>query len=1150
MTFEEILDQAVAMLQRRGRIAYSALKRQFDLDDDYLGDLKDALLFEHPVVDEEGKGLVWTGEIDTPPEPMSTSLQSVQWDVTHEARPRPVEPPPHEPHTPDAERRQLTVMFSDLVDSTRLSGQLDPEDYREVLRAYQATCSEMIHRFDGYIAQYLGDALLVYFGYPQAHEDEGQRAVLAGLGMLEAMRTLNTHLEQDKGIRLAIRVGIHTGLTVVGDIGEGQKHELLALGEAPNVASRVQGVAEPDTVAISTTTFQLVEGYFTCQDLGSHMLKGVETPVHVYRVLSESGAQSRLDIVTTRGLTPLVGREQEVGLLLERWGQVKDGQGQVVLLSGEGGIGKSRLAQVLKDHIAGEPHTRWECRSSPYYQHTALYPITDLFERTLQWHPDNTPDEKLAKLEQTLSQYRLPLEESVPLLTPLLSLPILADRYPPLALSPQRQRQKTLETIVAILLEQAEPQPVLFILEDVHWTDPTTLEFLDLLIDQVPTAQMLTLLTCRPTFQPPWSSRSYLAQVTLNRLSRSQIARMAEHVTGGKTLPADVLQQIVEKTDGVPLFVEEMTKSVLESGVLKETNAHYDLAGSFTTLAIPATLQDSLMARLDRLMTAKVIAQLGATIGRQFSYELLQTVSELDEATLKRELGRLVEAELVYQRGLPPHATYIFKHALVQDTAYESLLRSTRQGYHRRIAEVLEARFPETAESQPELLAHHYTEAGLNEQAIGYWQQAGEQAIARSANEEAISHLTTALRLLQALPDSSDRAQQELILQTALGPALIATKGWAASDVEHTYRRALELSQQMGDTPQRFPTLWGLFAMYITQAKHQMAFELAEIMRDHAQSEHDPASLWIASRALGESQVWRGEFIVARTHLEQGLTRYTPEEYQEFTFLYGEALEVTYRSMASWCLWHLGYPDQALERANESLEVARRSSHPFSLVYAQTWAAFVHHFRREAQLTQELAEAAIALSNEHGFPFWRAGGTLFQGWALTEHGQVEAGISHMRQGLAAWRATGAELLQPGFLALLARAYGNIGQPEDGLRLITEALDTVNQTGERYHESELYRLKGKLLTIADDSLPMADCTPEDCFHKALSIARDQHAKSWELRAATSLARLWQSQTKRQDASALLAPVYGWFTEGFDTADLQDAKALLDELEDGR
>ena len=615
------------------------------------------------------------------------------------------------------------------MDSTKLSSQLDPEEYREVVRAYQQVCSEVITRFDGHIAQLLGDGLLVYFGYPHAHEDDAQRAVRTGLGIIEAIGTLNTRLEQDKGLRLTVRLGIHTGLVVVGAMGAEGRQEQLALGEVPNVCARIQGLAEPNTVAMSAATYRLIQGYFACQELGEQILRGVAQPIAVYRVLRESGAQSRLDIAASRGLTPLVGRESEVTLLLERWEQVKDGSGQVVLLSGEGGIGKSRLVQVLKDQIASEPYVLWECRSSPYYQDTALYPLIDFFQRALQWQQSDTAEARLEKLDQELHRYRLPLAETIPLFAPLLSLPIPDDRYPPLTLSPQRQRQKTLESIGAMLLELAEHQPVLFILEDLHWTDPTTLEFLGLLVEQVPTAAISTLLTCRPHFQPAWHHRSYLTEVTVTRLSREQIARMVVQITDGKGLPGDVLQQILDKTDGVPLFVEEMVKALFESGYLQEVDGRYELEGSLPPFAIPATLQDSLMARLDRLVSARGIAQLGAVIGRQFSYDLLHAVSPLDDLTLQWELGRLVDAELVYQRGVPPPSIYTFKHALIRDAAYESLLKSTRQQYHQRIAQVLEAQFSETAEAQPELVAHHYTEAGLNEQAVNYWHKAGQRAI-------------------------------------------------------------------------------------------------------------------------------------------------------------------------------------------------------------------------------------------------------------------------------------------------------------------------------------------------------------------------------------------------------------------------------------
>ena len=707
---------------------------------------------------------------------------------------QPVEESFIERQTPEAERRQLTVMFCDLVGSTVLSAQLDPEALRDVVRAYQEVCAKVIVRFEGHIAQYLGDGLLVYFGYPRAHEDDAQRAVRSGLGIVEGLDHLNARLKQEKNISLSVRVGIHTGLVVVGEMGGGERREQLALGETPNIAARLQALAEPNTLVISIATYRLIEGFFDCQQKGAHVLKGISQPIEIYQVKNESTARSRLDMMATTALTPLVGREQEVTILLERWAQVKDGSGHVVLLNGEAGIGKSRLVQVLKEHVAQEPGA-WltECRCSPYHQSSALYPVIDMFERAaLAFERDESADEKLSKLEGFLVQYGFSLDEATPLFASLLSVP-LDERYAPLNLTPERQKQKTLDALLTVLLERAAQQPVLFVVEDLHWADPSTLELLNLIIDQGPTARILVVLSFRPNFNPPWTNRSHLTQITLSHLTPQQGEALVKKITGETALPDEVLDQVVSRTDGVPLFVEELTRMVLESDLLKKRGSHYELKGPLPPQAIPTTLQDSLMARLDRLNTAREVAQLGATIGREFSYELLFAVSILDEETLQRELGRLVEIELLYQRGIPPQATYFFKHALIQDTAYQSLLLSTRQRYHQLIAQALAERFPETAETQPELLAHHYTEAGLGEEAIAYWQRASARAIERSANIEAVSHLTKGLELVRTLPQTSERDQQELDLQIALGPVLMAVKGYADPEVEQTYTRAREL---------------------------------------------------------------------------------------------------------------------------------------------------------------------------------------------------------------------------------------------------------------------------------------------------------------------------------------------------------------------
>jgi class 3 adenylate cyclase/predicted ATPase len=1035
------------------------------------------------------------------------------------------------------------VLFCDLVGSTQLSGQLDPEDWRAVVRAYQEAAAEVIQQYGGHIAQYLGDGLLVYVGYPTAHEDDARRAVHTGLGMVQAIATLNTRLATQYGVQLAVRVGIHTGPVVVGVMGGGGRHEHLALGETPNLAARLQALAPADAVVVSAVTARLVHGTFALEDLGTHALPGVAEPMAVSRVRGLLATPSHDEEFVAAAAPLLVGRNEEVGLLRRRWEQSKAGLGQVVLLSGEAGIGKSALVEALRAQVRAEGLRRIAVRCSPYHTNSALYPVITHLEQLLQFEPDDPPATRLAKLEAGLRPSGLPVAEVVPLLAGLLAVPQPAEHYAPLTLTPPQQKQQTLDALVAWLTAAAERQPVLVAWEDLHWADPTTLEALGLVIEQAPTVPMLHVLTYRPEFTPPWPPRSHITPLVLNRLERPQVEALITQRAAGKKLPAEVVQYIVAKTDGVPLYVEELTEMLLASPLLREAADQYVLTGPLRMVAIPDTLQDALMARLDQLNRAKEVAQLGAVLGREFTYELLQAIAPQDEDTLQAGLAQLVRAELLYQRGRPPRARYLFKHALIQDAAYASLLKSTRQQVHQQVAQVLETRFPALVKTQPELVAQHYTAAGCAEQAVRYWQQAGQQASERSAHLEAVSHVTTGIELLTTLPETPTRTQQALSLHIALGAALLMTKGHAAPEVEHAYTQARALCQQVGETPELVPVLFGLWRFYGVRSQLHTARELGETLLRLAQQAHDPAFAVIAHYALGATWLYLGALPTARQHVEEAIARYTPDQRRAPAFRIGNDPGVACRTYAAVTLWLLGYPDQALAHIHKALALARELSHPFSLAWARSMAALVSQLCRDVPAVHEQAEAAIALSTEQGFTQWAALGTSLRGWALAQQRAREQGMAQVRQGIAALQATGAALFVPYFCTMLADVCDHLGHTEDGLQALAEAHTLVEQQEERWWEAEISRLQGVLLLRQPGTLP---AEAETCLQRALDVARHQEAKSLELRAAMSLARLWQQQGKRAEAYDLLGPVYNWFTEGFDTADLREAKALLGEL----
>ncbi len=1109
MDFYAVLDEVVALLQARGRVSHRALKEHFGLDDDRLDALRAELQYAHADhVSDDGRGLVWTVRTDPDPD--------------------------------DAERRQLTVLFCDLVDSTPLSRKLDPEDLREVMRAYYDTCGKAIHGFDGHIAQYLGDGLLVFFGYPRAHEDDAQRAVRAGLGIVRAIEALNADLREQHGVELAVRLGCHTGLVVVGEVvGEG-RHELMALGDTPNIAARLEGVAAPNSLVIGPLTYQLVGGYFTCRSLGAPPLKGVATPLELYQVLRESSARTRLEAVGTTGLTPLVGRDAEVRLLEERWAAASNGRGHVVLVTGEAGIGKSRLVHALTEHAVDDQAWLTPCQASPYHQDTAFYPFIDLFERVvLRFERQESSADRLRKLEAFFAKSGLPLGDDLPHLCSLLSIPPDGQDFPDLP--PEQQKQQTMLTLSSILHRRAAIQPVLFVVEDLHWLDPTTVEFLTQLIEQIQQARILAVLTCRPEFRNPWTGNPNVTEVDLTRLAKTDATELIRRVAGGKTLPDEIAADMVTRTDGVPLFIEELTKTLLESGLLEERRGRYELAGPLPPLAIPNTLHDSLMARLDRLSTIKGLAQLAAAIGREFSYSLLRAVSPWGEHLVQDGLAQLVTAEFLHQTGSPPDATYRFKHALIQDAAYQSLLKSTRQQHHQRIAATLESDFADLVETQPEVLARHYTEAGLTEQAVPYWLAAARRALQRHANQEAANHANRGLELLATLPDTTQRDVRELSLLQVFAPAMNFVAG--PHSVDHVHARAYELARKLGDAPAQFPALCGMAYGKILRGQMREARALAEEFLELAEGHPDALVLAAGHWMLAYAAWWQGDVVEVRDHSRKGLHFYDPVQHRTGIAAYNQNPGIVCGYLHALANWVLGYPSQACEAMEATLAHATELQHPYGIAMVQLFSAQLDQLRRDPERAKAKAERALEMANANGAPPVALWCLLPRGWARVQLGDVTGGIADIREAMDRRRAFGMGAVWPWFLAVIADAYGVSGEFQEGFKALDEALEWVQRNDERLYLAEVHRIRGELMLRQD----VGDrAGAERSFEQALAVARDQQAKSWELRAATSLARMWLQDNRTDDARQLLSPIYDWFTEGHDTADLQDAQAVLKQL----
>jgi adenylate cyclase len=988
-----------------------------------------------------------------------------------------------------------------------------------------------VHRYEGTINQFLGDGFMALFGAPVAHEDHARRAVLAALVLQRTLKDAN--LGEPYGVACTFRMGLNSGLVVVGSIGDNLRMDYSAIGDTTNLASRLQGIAEPGTILVSESTSRLVEGYVRLEALQPVQVKGKTEPVPIYKVIGTLPRRSPLGSRGERTLSEFVGRERELAILDELLEQVESGQGQVVGMVAEAGGGKSRVLYEFRQRLAGKRVTYLEGRCLSYGSSIPYHPIIDLVRNNCGITESDSPETIIDKVRFALQEVGMVPEASGPYLLQLLGIQKGAESIA--MLTPEAMRTRTFETLTQMSLKGSQQRPLILEVENLHWIDRTSEEYLTFLVESLPGAAILLLTSYRPGYHPPWIEKSYATQISLRSLVPHDAVTVVHSTSQQRELPDHLVQSIVEKAEGNPFFLEELTRAVIEHG---------DLQADMT---VPDTIQGVLSARIDRLPEApKRLLQTASVLGREFSPRLLEAMWE-GAGALEPLLLELKRLEFLFERTGVEEQMYVFKHALTQQVAYESLLTTRRHALHAAAGQVLETRYAGRLEDVYDRLAYHYARTDHAAKAVTYLTLVAQRAARNSAHAEAMSNLTQALELLKTLPNTSERTIQELTLQRTLGVSLLATKGFAAPEVEHTYTRARALCEQVGDTQQVFPVLFGLWEFYEVRGDLQTARELAEQLLTLAQRQQDPALILQGHRALGDTLFWRGEFASALAHLEQGIALYDPQQHRAHAFLYGQDPGMGCLVYAALVLWVLGYPDQALRRSHEALTLVQGLSHPFSLGFALNYSGRIHSLRREWHVAQKRADALIALSTEQGFAQLLASGTSSRGWALAMQGQGEAGIAQMRQSGSAYRTTGGQLGRPRQLANLAEAYGKAGQSDEGLAVLAEALALVDKNEDRWYEAELHRLKGELLLAQS---PNNHIEAESCFHQALSIAQSQQAKSLELRAATSLSRLWQQQGKRAEARQLLAEVYGWFTEGFDTKDLQEAKALLDTLAESR
>jgi class 3 adenylate cyclase/predicted ATPase len=1046
-----------------------------------------------------------------------------------------------------SERRQLTVMFCDLVGSTTLSERMDPEDLQNILQIYYELCQASVSHYGGYIAKYLGDGLLVYFGYPRAQEDDAMQAIRASLDIINRITQVDINSFSDKPGLLKVRIGLHTGLVVISNLGAGKHTEKAdVVGETPNVAARLQSLAEPGSVLISSSTYQLAKGFFDTEPLGPQSLKGISVPMAIYRVVGEIKTRSRFEVAQSYGLTSLVGREREIKLLLQSWKRVQKRCGQVLLMGGEAGVGKTRLLQMLKEDIVKDSGSWVESRCSATHLNSAFYPVIEMLEQLFRLDQHDSTELKVQKLENLISPYGLQLEETIPFLMTILAIPPV-DRYPAPVYTPEKAKQQTLQVLHELFKSMASYKPLVFILEDLHWADPSTLEFVGHFIGTLSKVPLLLVLTHRPEFVSPWNQASPITRITVSRLSRKQVEELVLNIAKGKRVPDEIREQIISKADGIPLFVEELSKMVLESGLLTEADGVYDLVTPISPIAIPSTLQSWLMARLDKLSSLKEVIQLSAVIGREFTYSLLQAVSTIEEKLLRHYLEQLVDAELLYQQGQPPDSKYTFKHALIQDAAYSSLLNSKRQQYHRHIATVLQEKFTKVKELHPELLAYHCTAGGLIKEAVGYWEKAGQRSKLGSHYLEAIAQFNNALDSLRKLPPSKERDRNELKIIVDLIAPLTGPKSFGSPEVENAINRAKELCEQTGDSTQLFPVVFGLQGYYTMKGNIQLAAEAAKRFYLLTKDTKDSALKLVSHFGMGISFTYLGQLEKARYQFQEGIKIYEPERHTRLASIYSFNPGLACMRSLSVTLWLLGFPEQAIHLADKAIEHGREIKHVYSLATALTFAAMVSYYCNNPPATRKYTEEARTICSEYGFSSWLLWSNILHGWSLFEIDSKEAGLSEIKNGILAWKSKEWELILPFFLSILAKGYVINGQYEEAEKALDEGLAVINKNGELTSESELLRLKGEVVLLNPNTPRGAnDKDAESYFQHAMEVARGQKAKSFELRAAFSLGRLWHKQNRVNEARKILLDTYEWFEEGLDTSDLREAKALLSQL----